>query len=340
MAKQHVSASPFHWLRSLAGTFGIGVARSQRRPQRRPTCKLHAEALEDRVVLSHGEVQYGFAHRVNKPSDIFSVVNDAGDDDVPATGIEVDMGWGTGGGSSSTWWARHEHHNLSTTVDLGDFFDRPTVKTADEWLQRLGQVLQDDSYDQTFAALWLDIKTPNDGDINLLVDSVRRHVPDNVWVVYDIQAIGNFGADSVGYQQLKGSLRPNEGLGVWIEDEDEVSQIHAKFKADQVTNSVVHHGHALNIDEDILEVINQSQYHQADDPYRFKKVFTWTNGLKSTMKEYIDPSNAYHTQGQIVGAPAVEWGSLLHADSGDLLDFANAVSESGKLRGHPQRQFL
>jgi Ca2+-binding RTX toxin-like protein len=341
MANQHTWARPFPWL--IRWAEALGLAPSPRPPYRRPTCKLRAEALEARVVPSHGDVQYGFAHRVNDWDPIIDVLDaNIGGGNVAGTGIEVDVGWGKPLGRSETWWARHDSFNVAF----------PEGETADEWLRELGELLQGKtaaqrasstsgdpthSYDETFASLWLDIKTPNDGDIMSLVQSVRTHIPSNVWVIYDLGEDANFGivGSSRGYDQLKGSLRPNEGVGVWIEHnlKLEVDQMYAIFKADKITNTVVHHGHAANIDEDILELINKPEYHQADDPYRFKKVFTWTTALKSSMKEYINPSNAYHTEGQIVGNPAGQWGGATHIDPADLVDFANAVSESGKRVG-------
>jgi hypothetical protein len=242
--------------------------------------------------------QWGYAHRVNSIKHIKAVL------DSGANGIEIDItldakGW-------QVW------HN-------GDY-NPPLLK---DWLAEFKTQLGTNN--KTFSSLWLDIKTPNEGDAGQIVDLVRLYVPIDVAVIYDIGSIENFSTETTGFVNIRAKeLQDNEGFGVWIEDSEEVIKFCAISKACCLTRTVVHHGHAADIDENILVEINKEKFHKPDDDYRFKKVFTWTNALERTMKKYMDTDNNYKTDGQIVGAPLTEWAG--DSQLGDLLDFDTAVA--------------
>jgi hypothetical protein len=268
--------------------------------------------------------QYGFAHRVNDWDVIVDVLDaHSGSGTSPGNGIECDIGWST---YYNDWIVAHDSF----------WFPSWASEYLYEWLGELQKQLATGKYDESFAALWLDIKTPNAADtagakysyrasLQFVLDQVRKYVPSSVAVLYDLQdksSLGIGGGSTTAYDLVKSQLRPNEGIAVLAGDVKSVGELYSKLKQDKVPRAVVHHGHSTNIDEDILIEINKPIYHNTADPYRLKKVLTWTNTHQSTMEDYINPAHAYHTDGQIVGRFAFEWA----AGYGDLDDFDKAVA--------------
>lgn len=280
------------------------------------------------TFLADGKTpQYGFAHRVNDWDVIIDVLDaNSGGGRVAGNGMECDIGWST---YYNDWIVSHDSFGLP----------QPASEYLHEWLGALKKHLDTGKYNTSFAALWLDIKTPNAQDnvaaaykakASLLhvVNLVRKNVPSSVAVIYDIGGKENFGINggkSTGYDAIKHILQSNEGIGAWAGTGEGkwINAFYEKFKKDQMTRTVMHHGHAANIDEDVLVEINKSLYHHKTDPYRFKKVFTWTNNRSATMEYYINPGHPYHTDGQIVGDPLGEW----YGRFGDLEDFDNALKK-------------
>ncbi len=255
-------------------------------------------------------LQYGFAHRANDPGVIKSILDAGGN------GIEIDL---TFDKKRSAWLVFHS----------GDL--PPTGQsrhaTLDSWLDRLKQHLKTGRYDSSFATLWLDIKTPNMGNVSDVAKSVRERIPDDISVIYDLGALGNFTNSNSGYEKLRAlGLRKQEGLGIWIEKKGEAQKFYNFAKCNDLQRTVVHHGHAVDISESLLQEINQSKFHMSGDLYRFKKVFTWTNAKTSTMAKYMDIKKKHHTDGQIVGAPTRQW----YKHFGELQDFDNAIKKHKK----------
>ena len=52
----------------------------------------------------------------------------------------------------------------------------------------------------------------------------------------------------------------------------------------------------------------------------------WTNDLKTTIADYVNPNNNYHTDGQIVGAPTRQW----YASFGDLQTPLHKAASGGR----------
>ena len=258
--------------------------------------------------------QYGFAHRANEKGVISEVLIP---EDGQGSAIEIDIGFST---FYNAWIVEHD---LFQTAVASDYLW--------EWLAELRTQLDTGLYNQSFAALWLDIKTPNAADLSTVVDLVRLNVPSSVAVMYDLQGPENYGVDSAGttqgYDRLKQiGLLPNEGLSCWFNihanGSGKIQKLWDIFKRDKIVRSVVHHGHAGNIDHDVLIELNTATYHQKSDPYRFKKVFSWTIDLSSGMDYYVNPANPWHTDGLIVGDPIGGWSGYF----GDILDFDNSIN--------------
>jgi hypothetical protein len=270
--------------------------------------------------------QYGFAHHVSDWDVIVDVLDaGSGGGNVAGNGIEFDLGWST---FYNDWIVAHNGFDIAL----------PASEYLYEWLGELKKRLDTGKYNNSFAALWFDIKTPNAADtvsqkykakasMQTVLDLARANVPSSVAIIYDFGAKENFGfsgGSATGYNLVRQQLRPNEGIGIWAESGQAnwISTFYNKLKQDRVVRTVMHHGHAVNIDENVLIEINKPAYHAQADPFRFKKVFTWTNALSSTMADYINPAHAYHTDGQIVGSPTSQWQGYF----GELQDFDNAIA--------------
>jgi hypothetical protein len=271
--------------------------------------------------------QYGFAHRVNDwDAIVYALDAGVGGGKVAGNGIEFDIGWST---FYDDWIVSHDSYSLPL----------PASEYLHEWLGELKKRLATGKYNSSFAALWLDIKTPNAADtvsqklkakasMQRVIDLTRANVPSNVAIIYDLGGKENFGispGSTTGYDVVRKQLLPNEGIGAWAGTNEEawISAFYKKFKKDGVVRTVMHHGHAINIDEGVLVEINKPAFHAQADPFRFKKVFTWTNETTSTMEQYVNPANAYHTDGQIVGNPGSEWLEYF----AELHDFDNAIAK-------------
>jgi hypothetical protein len=270
--------------------------------------------------------QYGFAHRVNDWDVIVDVLDaGTGGGNVAGNGIEFDIGWST---FYDDWIVAHNGYDIAL----------PASEYLHEWLGELKKRLETGKYNSSFAALWLDIKTANAADtvsqkykakasLQTVIDLTRANVPSSVAIIYDLGGKENFGiggGSTTGYDVVRKQLRPNEGIGAWAGtgEGNWISAFYSKFKKDGVIRTVMHHGHAANIDENVLVEINKPAFHAQADPFRFKKVFTWTNAKSATMEQYINPANAYHTDGQIVGSPLTQWQGYF----GELQDFDNAIA--------------
>jgi hypothetical protein len=257
--------------------------------------------------------QYGLAHRVNTAAYIDEVLDaDLGGGNSAGTGIEFDITYSAVHGG---WYVSHGEAVITPGID----------PTLEQWLQTLnGHLTGSAKFNQSFAALFVDIKTPNENSLATVMDLIRLYVPSDVAVIYALNDISNFDVDTTGYNALKAKgLRANEGVQGWIKDIAEVNRFYLIMKHDQIERNTVEHGHAANVDEDILNAINHSTYHHISDPYRFKKVFTWTQGLQSSMEDYVNPAHSHHTDGQLVGSATSEY--LPHYD--DLDDFDGAIAE-------------
>lgn len=256
--------------------------------------------------------QYGLAHRVNTAAYIDEVLDaDLGGGNAAGTGIEFDITYSALHGK---WFVSHGEAVITPGID-------PTLQ---QWLETLDTHLSSTTkFSQSFAALFVDIKTPNSDSLATVMDLIRLHVPNGVAVIYALNDISNFDVDTKGYDAIKAKgLLPNEGVQGWIKDPAEVERFYQIMKRDQIERNTVEHGHALDINETILTLINQPFYHDISDPYRFKKVFTWTQGLQASMEDYMNPAHSYHTDGQLVGSATSEY--LPHY--GDLEDFEGAIA--------------
>jgi len=250
--------------------------------------------------------QYAFAHRVNNHNYIKSAL------DGGITGIECDIIYSSSRGS---WVVQHDTPNLSHAG--------PLLST---WLFTLKNLLATGRYDATFSALWLDIKSPNDANLFHVMQQVHSVFPSGDFaVIYDLNSKDNVLDSKRGYNSIKSELRDNEGIGVWLKSGEgqSVPDLIAKLRQDNITRATVSHGHAINIDEDTLKTINL--LNNPSDPFCFKKVFTWTNALQSSMEDHINPSHAHRTDGQIIGSPIAEW--LPRYADDDIPDFKDAVQE-------------
>ncbi len=253
--------------------------------------------------------QYGFAHRVLLTNTIESVLKAQG------TGIEIDLGYDS---SRGTWYVQH---------DSPDVWDG-THPSLDAWLQKLHQLLTHAEY-PSFAALWLDVKTPDTTALTKTVTSIRKNVPKSVAVIYDLGSPAHYGVNGLttngGYIAIKSlGLQENEGFGVWFSDIRPVKPTYDLFKRDQITRVIAHAGNPIDIPDDVLTAINESGYLDPADAYRFKQLFSWTNMREATMKAYVNPSNSYHTDGQIIGSAFRDWETGYFSD---IIDFSNAVAE-------------
>jgi len=256
--------------------------------------------------------QYGLAHRVNTAAYIDEVLDaDLGGGNVAGTGIEFDITYSALHGD---WYVSHGEAVITPGID----------PTLEQWLRTLqGHLTGSTKFHQSFAALFVDIKTPNSDSLGTVMDLIRTYVPSDVAVIYALNDISNFDRDTTGYHAIKAKgLRANEGVQGWVKDVAEVNRFYQIMKRDQIERNTVEHGHAVNIDEEVLTEINQTQYHDISDPYRFKKVFTWTQGLQASMEDYVNPAHSYHTDGQLVGSATSEY--LPHYD--DLDDFDGAIA--------------
>lgn len=242
--------------------------------------------------------QYGFLHRVNTAANIVHALN------CPARGIEFDVSWDIDNEEGGDrWWVCHDYSSI----------DKYTP-TLEYWLTKLKEALDTHSYDGTFSALFVDLKTPNNGDVGTVLNLLRQYVPTNVIMFIDLQGVENFTTSTTGYDKIKTiGLRPNEGLSCWIaRGDDYAQQVSNYFRImhqDQIERNGVDHGYAgpAGINQDILTAINEQQYHDIRDPYRFKKLLTWPNREKDVMEHYVNPGNSYHTDGQLCGWCCSEW---------------------------------
>jgi len=284
--------------------------------------KKQKEQNQNKRLLSSSSKhpQYGFAHRVNSLDTIRSTLGKG------IIGIECDIIWSS---SRSAWVVQHDTPNLSHAG--------PTLT---DWLETLAGYLEENfgSLLDSFSVLWLDIKSPDDDDVSTgVMDPVRTILNGSEFnkvidVIYDMSDKNQVLQNRPGYARLKSKgLDTNEGIGLWLENGDEyhVPALIEKMEEDGITRSIVSHGHAFDISENTLSTINLLNDAACDDitrrNYCFKKVFTWTNALQSSMEDYIDPSHSYATDGQIIGSPIKEW-ETWYADD-DIPDFVDAVDE-------------
>ncbi len=96
----------------------------------------------------------------------------------------------------------------------------------------------------------------------------------------------------------------------WAREVKHCQQIYDYFLSERFMRNAVDHGHAINIDEDVLKACNNPRFHDPTDPYRFKQVFTFTNYYHDSILDYVNPYNFHCTSGQIVGSPHSEWPTL------------------------------
>ena len=232
-----------------------------------------------------GRPQFGFAHRVNDRDEIEPALS------IGVTGIEFDI-CETGG----VWWVSHNDFGVCRM---------PNTESLAQWTERLSSLLQANAaYRDRLVMLWVDIKTPGDSRLMEVVDTLHAAgLPADLNILYDLQS---FDAGRTGYAVIRPRLRDNEGISFTVPDRNgDIDRIHDLYRTTQFTRGTLNHGHSLDIDEDILA--DAHRFRDPADPYRFKLVLTWTNLSESAMRDYVNPVNRYHTDGQIVGAWWQQW---------------------------------
>lgn len=256
--------------------------------------------------------QYGFAHRVND----WDQIDDALSSDVNA--IELDICYSS---YKEEWYVSHNDANTCWTA---------SAESLAEWMGRLKSLLNaNPSYNDKFTMLWIDVKTPSEDNLMNAVNVIRQYVPANLWVMYDLT---NFGDEAkTGFERIYYNLKQTEGISFSAPNQSNVQEIYDYFKQKGFKRGGINHGHSIDINEEILTTANNLAYHQSNDPYRFKKVFTWTNRNQSSMQDYIDPSHSYHTDGQIVGEWGTQWASYMSYIATDFKNAVNVYSSTRRL---------
>eukprot|EP01084_Bolivina_argentea_P070476 128119_1 len=251
------------------------------------------------VMAGYLHPQYGFAHRVNDEDNIASLLN------TDINGIELDVCRGYSIWNGWNWYVSHN--------DLG-VCNNPSAVTLTDWLKELKN---ENPSNKPLAMLWLDVKTPGDTSMGELVDDVHNAgLPSNIKILYDLTA---FNADSrAGFDRIYYKLNTNEGISFCAgkscgSDINLIKQIYDYYKSKYFTRGTFNTGDSIDIDEDFIHYANSPLFNDPTDPFRFKAIFTWTNGEQNSMQDHMRPwPDLAYTDGQIIGSWILEWNSPNH----------------------------
>mmetsp|Transcript_77208 Transcript_77208/g.69141 ORF Transcript_77208/g.69141 Transcript_77208/m.69141 type:complete len:318 (+) Transcript_77208:137-1090(+) len=236
--------------------------------------------------------QYGFAHRVNTPSNIKHVLNTG------ANGIEIDV---CSDNLYTEWYVSHD--------DIGVCNCNHCHKLID-WLNELKTYLnENESKKQQLAMLWIDIKTSGDKDIDKLPKIVHSAgLAKDIKILYDLTDFDDNG--KYGFDQIVDQLNMNEGISFFGDSEQDIKNIYNFYKTKKFTRGTFNYGGAIGIDEEILAYArdgNNNFMKSIQNPYGFALTFTWTNKKESSIDDHTDPNGTYYTDGQIYGNALGEW---------------------------------
>eukprot|EP01084_Bolivina_argentea_P114883 204429_1 len=235
------------------------------------------------ILLSYGiqadlQQQYVFAHRVNDKNNIASALSSG------VNGIELDLCY------NNNWIVSHN--------SSGD--------TLQDWLIQLNNTFTSfPTYINQLAMLFFDFKTPGNINIDLVPKIVHSiQLPYTLKILYALVAFDTNGQNA--FQKIKNLLTNNEGISFCAGKScggslSRVTDIYNYYKNNKFKRGIFHAGNSFNIDKSFLTKANTIGAN-ISDPYRFKLVFVWTIGDESQMNDYMNPSNLYKTDGQIIGA--------------------------------------
>eukprot|EP01084_Bolivina_argentea_P152458 265958_1 len=246
---------------------------------------------------SYTHPQYGFSHRVNDPDQIDSVLKHGGN------AIEIDICYGRNTDQIEDWYVSHSDLNYCNNV---------AAVSLTAWLTHLKCLLYNNpSYINQFAMLWLDIKDPAEFKLNQVPKIVQSMgFPPNMKILYDLTGFNSNG--KIGFDQLAARLHRNEGITFCAGksckgDKNTVRDIYEYYKSKRFWRGTFNTGDSVNIDENFLIYANSKNFNEPADPFRFKLVFSWTHNKQDEILAQINPSNKYHTDGQIYGDWTSEW---------------------------------
>ncbi|KAJ9448212.1 hypothetical protein DIPPA_02281 [Diplonema papillatum] len=263
-----------------------------------------AAALVAAVCAADGrQPQYVFAHRVNTVAGVATAV-------AAGANIECDLMWDSGRG----FWAV-QHDSVENGPDLKDWLAELAAKAGSA---------------ESFTVLWLDVKTPNEGNLSKVVDLVVEAIPTDIGVFFECP-LDDVLDDARGYKAIKSALASTANLGVGVAfvngEGNQVPAVLQKLKDDGVKRSVATCGNPiLNLKDTQADINAGSDPHSE---YGFKQMFTWTNKLESTIADYMHPSQPHSANGQIVGEALRGWAA---SDSSVVETFHDAVLALGTQR--------
>ncbi|KAJ9465799.1 hypothetical protein DIPPA_19208 [Diplonema papillatum] len=263
-----------------------------------------AAVLVAAVCAADGrQPQYVFAHRVNTVAGVATAV-------AAGANVECDLMWDADRG----FWAV-QHDSAENGPDVEDWLAELAAKAGSA---------------ESFTVLWLDVKTPNEGNLSKVVDAVVEAMPTDIGVFFECP-LDDVLDDAKGYEAIKTALANTANLGVGVAfvngEEDQVPAVLQKLKDDGVKRSVATCGNSILNYKNTLAGINAGNNPHSE--YGFKQVFTWTNKLESTIADYVHPAQPHHTNGQIVGEFVRGW---VASDSSFVEIFHDAVLAVGTQR--------
>mmetsp|Transcript_77207 Transcript_77207/g.69140 ORF Transcript_77207/g.69140 Transcript_77207/m.69140 type:complete len:322 (+) Transcript_77207:137-1102(+) len=240
--------------------------------------------------------QYGFAHRVNTPSNIKAVL-DAG-----ANGIEIDVCFAS---DSKDWYVSH---NDLAWLSWLDSCACPDCDKLSVWLDTLKHYLNDNPSRSTqLAMLWIDIKTPGDDNMINLPNIVHSaELPIGIKILYGLTTLNDY--SKKGFGKIQDALYNNEGVSFFGNNDAEIEAIYRLYQDKKFRRGIFDHGDSIGTNEKLLAYARGCQFMKsAANPYGFALILTWTNKLKSSIKDHTNPSDQYYTDGQIYGNALGEW---------------------------------
>jgi len=177
--------------------------------------------------------------------------------------------------------------------------------TLSEWLAEFKTRVADKT---DFSALFVDLKTPNDGDLNDVLQSLTNYVPTNVAVILCMQGFENVTTDTNGWHKiLDYGLPPNYGISVWIDNAAQVEIVWKQMHTNRWANYMMDIGQNDGFQDSCAREANKACYRDISDPYRIKKTMIWTQSELATMMDRMCPTYGYRSDAQIVGDQAAEY---------------------------------
>lgn len=91
---------------------------------------------------------------------------------------------------------------------------------------------------------------------------------------------------------------------MYFQEKTQIQAAYETLRRDKVTRAGASAGLSFGLllrATDIFVELNKPKYNDPCNPFRFKRIFSWTNAENITIHSWLDFSNPWYTDGQIVG---------------------------------------